>query len=75
MDTATDSVDEPRTDSGAGFDALFEELFETMKRLAHLLGADDPENIAQESFVRLHLRWHREDHHQPRSGQPAQGVA
>ncbi|HEU5473068.1 MAG TPA: sigma-70 family RNA polymerase sigma factor [Actinophytocola sp.] len=41
-----------------GFAALFDESFETMKRLAFLLGADDPENIAQESFVRLHARWH-----------------
>ena len=65
MDTATDSVDEPRTDPGAGFDAgidaafesLFDETFEQLKRLAYLLGADDPENIAQESFVRLHTRW------------------
>jgi RNA polymerase sigma-70 factor (sigma-E family) len=40
------------------FAALFDESFETMKRLAYLLGADDPENIAQESFVRLHARWH-----------------
>jgi RNA polymerase sigma-70 factor (sigma-E family) len=40
------------------FAALFDESFETMKRLAFLLGADDPENIAQESFVRLHARWH-----------------
>jgi RNA polymerase sigma-70 factor (sigma-E family) len=40
------------------FAALFDESFETMKRLAWLLGADDPENIAQESFVRLHARWH-----------------
>ncbi len=27
-----------------------------MRRLAYLLGADDPENIAQEAFVRLHDR-------------------
>jgi RNA polymerase sigma factor (sigma-70 family) len=52
--TATGS--EPRTDR-AGFDVLFEEYFEPMKRLAFLLGADDPENIAQEAFVRLHGRW------------------
>ncbi|HEY7591923.1 MAG TPA: SigE family RNA polymerase sigma factor [Actinophytocola sp.] len=61
VDTATDSTREPRTDAGAGFDAvfaaLFDEAFEAMKRLAFLLGADDPENIAQESFVRLHGRW------------------
>ncbi|HEX6359701.1 sigma-70 family RNA polymerase sigma factor [Actinophytocola sp.] len=54
MNTATDP--EPRTER-AGFDALFDECFEPMKRLAFLLGADDPENIAQEAFVRLHSRW------------------
>lgn len=42
----------------SAFVALFDESFETMKRLAYLLGADDPENIAQEAFVRLHTRWH-----------------
>jgi RNA polymerase sigma-70 factor (sigma-E family) len=36
---------------------LFDDCFESMKRLAFLLGADDPENIAQEAFVRLHARW------------------
>ena len=46
------------TATGAAFAALFDESFETMKRLAYLLGADDPENIAQEAFVRLHARWH-----------------
>lgn len=56
MNTATDHTSEPRT-GGAGFDALFDECFESMKRLAFLLGADDPENIAQEAFVRLHDRW------------------
>jgi RNA polymerase sigma-70 factor (sigma-E family) len=43
--------------SMAAFSALFTESFESMKRLAYLLGADDPENIAQEAFVRLHDRW------------------
>ncbi|HWM02493.1 MAG TPA: sigma-70 family RNA polymerase sigma factor [Actinophytocola sp.] len=57
MNTATDQADGSRT-SDAGFDALFDASFEAMKRLAVLLGADDPENIAQESFVRLHARWH-----------------
>lgn len=56
MNTATDSSSGPRTDR-AGFDALFDQCFESMKRLAFLLGADDPENIAQEAFVRLHARW------------------
>jgi RNA polymerase sigma factor (sigma-70 family) len=57
VNTATDHSSTPRTDR-AGFDALFDESFERMKRLAFLLGADDPENIAQEAFVRLHDRWH-----------------
>jgi RNA polymerase sigma factor (sigma-70 family) len=56
VNTATDPTSQPRT-GGAGFDALFDEWFERMKRLAFLLGADDPENIAQEAFVRLHDRW------------------
>jgi RNA polymerase sigma-70 factor (sigma-E family) len=54
VNTATGQ--EPRT-GRAGFDALFDQCFEPMKRLAFLLGADDPENIAQEAFVRLHGRW------------------
>lgn len=41
----------------AGFEELFHEQFEAMKRLAFLLGADDAENIAQEAFARLHRRW------------------
>jgi RNA polymerase sigma-70 factor (sigma-E family) len=56
VNTATGKASEPRT-WRAGFDALFDERFEQMKRLAYLLGADDPENIAQEAFVRLHDRW------------------
>ncbi len=61
VNTATGSASEPRAGTGTGlardFRALFDEAFEPMKRLAYLLGADDPENIAQESFVRLHHRW------------------
>lgn len=30
--------------------------FATMTRLAAILGADDPEDVAQEAFVRLHRR-------------------
>lgn len=56
MNTATGNTSGPRTDR-AGFDALFDQCFESMKRLAFLLGADDPENIAQEAFVRVHDRW------------------
>ncbi|OXM70865.1 RNA polymerase sigma factor [Amycolatopsis vastitatis] len=36
---------------------LFREYFGQMTRLAHLLGADDSENVAQEAFVKLHQRW------------------
>lgn len=39
------------------FETLFRAEFPTMLRLATLLGAADPENIAQEAFVRLHHRW------------------
>jgi RNA polymerase sigma-70 factor (sigma-E family) len=39
------------------FHALFREYFGQMTRLAHLLGADDAENVAQEAFVKLHQRW------------------
>ena len=31
--------------------------FVPMRQFAHLLGADDPENIAQEAFVRVHRHW------------------
>lgn len=51
--TSTDGADAPT------FAALFDAQFEPMKRLAYLLGADDPENVAQEAFVRLHDRWSR----------------
>lgn len=50
-----------RADGGAdlpaGFRALFTEKFGTMVALARLLGSDDPEDTAQESFLRLHTRW------------------
>lgn len=39
------------------FESLFATQFSAMHRLALLFGADDPENIAQEAFVRLHRRW------------------
>ena len=36
--------------------ALFHAQFPSMVRLAAMLGADDPEDVAQEAFVRLHAR-------------------
>jgi RNA polymerase sigma-70 factor (sigma-E family) len=41
------------------FAALFTSQFLRMVRLAALLGADDPEDIAQEAFVRLEQRLDR----------------
>jgi RNA polymerase sigma factor (sigma-70 family) len=38
------------------YQQLFHGHFVTMTRLAAMLGADDPEDIAQEAFVRLHRR-------------------
>jgi RNA polymerase sigma factor (sigma-70 family) len=41
-------------------DLVYQELFHghfgSMTRLAAMLGADDPEDVAQEAFVRLHRR-------------------
>ena len=47
------------TESGSSgsFESLFGAQFPVMFRLAHLLGADDPEDVAQEAFARLHRRW------------------
>lgn len=39
-----------------GYAELFARQFPRMVRLAALLGADDPEDVAQEAFVRLHRR-------------------
>jgi RNA polymerase sigma-70 factor (sigma-E family) len=38
------------------YQQLFHGHFVTMTRLAAMLGADDPEDVAQEAFVRLHRR-------------------
>ncbi|MFD0482135.1 RNA polymerase sigma factor [Kineococcus sp. GCM10028916] len=43
-----------RVDGPLDLRALFEQHFHPTVRLARLLGADDPEDIAQEAFVRLH---------------------
>lgn len=47
-----------RPDDGS-YPAIFAGYFASMVRLAALLGADDPENIAQEAFVQLHLHQDR----------------
>ena len=38
------------------YELLFHAQFAAMVRLAAMLGADDPEDVAQEAFVRLHGR-------------------
>lgn len=43
----------------APYAALFSHQFASMVHLARLLGADDPENVAQEAFVRLESRTRR----------------
>ena len=50
--------DDPVTDGAEteGYAELFHGQFGAMTRLAALLGADDPEDVAQEAFVRLHDR-------------------
>ena len=42
--------------SDAVYAALFTSSFATMVRLATLIGADDPEDVAQEAFARLHVK-------------------
>ncbi len=57
-----DDPGDPSRDRGDGGDAaadyrdLFFGHFAAMTRLATMLGADDPEDVAQEAFVRLHRR-------------------
>ncbi|NRQ30582.1 sigma-70 family RNA polymerase sigma factor [Nonomuraea sp. NN258] len=43
------------------FAELFAAQYRSLVRLAGLLGADDPEDIAQEAFARLHSRRLRDD--------------
>jgi RNA polymerase sigma-70 factor (sigma-E family) len=43
---------------GDAYEALFRAHFDGMVRFAALLGADDPADVAQEAFVRLHRRRH-----------------
>ena len=42
------------TDADTMYDVLFRAHFRGMLQLATLLGADDPEDVAQEAFFRLH---------------------
>jgi RNA polymerase sigma-70 factor (sigma-E family) len=46
----------------SAFEALFAAQYPRMVRLAALLGADDPEDVAQEAFVRLDQRIDRLPH-------------
>ena len=39
---------------GESYEQLFRQQFPGLVRLAGLLGTDDPENVTQEAFVRLH---------------------
>lgn len=48
-----DSLDDG---GGGSYEQLFHGQFAAMTRLAAVLGADDPEDVAQEAFVRLHGR-------------------
>ena len=45
-----------RPTSEEAYAALFDGHFWGLVRLAYLLGADDPEDLVQEAFVRLHRR-------------------
>ncbi|WP_101788659.1 sigma-70 family RNA polymerase sigma factor [Nonomuraea indica] len=52
---------EPATMARPSFAELFAAQYQPLVRLAGLLGADDPEDIAQEAFARLHTRRLRDD--------------
>ncbi|MFI6496343.1 sigma-70 family RNA polymerase sigma factor [Nonomuraea typhae] len=54
------SVAPPR-EAPPSFAELFAAQYHPLVRLAGLLGADDPEDIAQEAFSRLHARRLRDD--------------
>lgn len=45
---------EPAVSVEAAYEGLFAAHFASLVRLAGLLGAEDPEDVAQEAFVRLH---------------------
>ncbi|MGH8894929.1 MAG: RNA polymerase sigma factor [Actinomycetes bacterium] len=53
----TDGADRGEAvDAERAYEELFHFHFAAMTRLAAMLGADDPEDVAQEAFVRLHRR-------------------
>lgn len=52
--TVGDPVATPQSDEG--YQELFNGQFWGLVRLAHLLGADDPEDVVQDAFVRLHRK-------------------
>lgn len=58
---------ETATVTRPSFAELFAAHYHALVRLAGLLGADDPEDIAQEAFSRLHTRRLRDG----RPGPPA----
>jgi RNA polymerase sigma-70 factor (sigma-E family) len=51
-----DGAAEAPADRALTYEQLFHAHFRAMVRLAAMLGADDPEDVAQEAFVRLHGR-------------------
>jgi RNA polymerase sigma factor (sigma-70 family) len=53
---ADDGAVEAPADQALTYEQLFHAHFRAMVRLAAMLGADDPEDAAQEAFVRLHGR-------------------
>ncbi|TCC31449.1 sigma-70 family RNA polymerase sigma factor [Kribbella sindirgiensis] len=54
-------VGDTMTGSGAAFETLFRTEAGRLVRLAHLLGAEDPEDVVQEAFCRLYdVRQQRE---------------
>jgi RNA polymerase sigma-70 factor (sigma-E family) len=44
------------SDPASSFDAIFHAHYQRLVRLAGLLGADDPEDVAQEAFARFYRR-------------------
>lgn len=44
--------------TAVSFEAFYRQHFASLTRLAGLLGADDPQDVAQEALARLHARRH-----------------